>query len=260
MGPGRAFFARVGRAYLAFVAPVGGMVTLLFAILRRFFPPRFDGDETWRNLYNVGVKSAPIVVMTAIFTGAIMVVQVAFYVKKTGATSLIGYGVGFSVFAEIGPILVGLMFSGRVGANNTAELGTMKVTEQVDALRALSIDPIDYLVVPRFISMMTMLTLLMVLANLFAVFGAALTAQALIGLNWEVLVQDLIASHLLDEFMMGVVKAACFGVSISTLSCYFGLNVTGGATGVGRAVNNSVVANATAIFVLDFLVGYLYSL
>ena len=150
------------------------------------------------------------------------------------------------------------MFSGRVGANNTAELGTMVVTEQVDALRALAIDPLGYLVVPRFVAMMVMLTLLMVLGDLFAIIGAAITAQAMLGLNWEVLVQDLIASHLLDEFLMGVVKAACFGVSISCISCHFGLNVRGGAVGVGRAVNNSVVANATAIFVLDFVVGWLY--
>ncbi len=255
-----AVFGRLGAAYLGLAATLGGAFVLLFRILRALAPPKFDVPETWRNLYKVGVKSYPIVVMTALFTGAIMVVQTAFYVTKTGATSLIGFGVGFSVFAEIGPILIGLMFSGRVGANNTAELGTMVVTEQVDALRALAIDPLRYLVVPRFIAMMVMLTLLMVLGDLFAIVGAAITSQAMIGLDWRVLVADLLASHLLDEFLMGIVKAACFGVSISILSCWFGLTVKGGATGVGQAVNNSVVANATGIFALDFLVGYLYSL
>lgn len=232
---------------------------MLFRILGGFFPPRIDRDETWRNLYNVGVKSFPIVVVTALFVGAIMVIQTGFFVKKTGATSLIGYGVGFSVLAEIGPILIGLMFSGRVGANNTAELGTMVVTEQVDALRALSIDPLGYLVIPRFIAMMVMLTLLMVLGDLFAIAGAAMTAQALLDIHWMVLLQNLIDSHLLDEFLMGIVKAAAFGVAISCISCHFGLTVRGGAVGVGRAVNNSVVANATAIFVLDFAVGWLYT-
>ena len=253
-------FGRVGAGYLSIAETVGGTVTLLARILHALVPPRFDRHETWRNLYTVGVKSYPIVVLTALFTGAIMVIQSAYFVRRTGATGLIGYGVGFSVFAEIGPILIGLMFSGRVGANNTAELGTMRVTEQIDALRALAIAPLDYLVVPRFIAMMVMLTLLMVLGDLFAIIGAALTSQVLIGLPWRVLIANLVESHLLDEFLMGVVKATCFGVSISCISCHFGLNVRGGATGVGRAVNNSVVANAAAIFVIDFVVGYLYAL
>lgn len=253
-------FAPIGAAYLSVVQLLGGCALILGRILVRLVPPRFDRDETWRNLYRVGVKSYPVVVMTALFTGAIMVIQSAFFVQRTGATGLIGFGVGFTVFAEIGPILIGLMFSGRVGANNTAELGTMAVTEQIDALRALSIDPVAYLVVPRFISMMVMLTLLMVLGDLFAILGAALTAQGLLGFSPEVLWQDLVASHLLDEFLMGIVKASLFGVSISCISCYFGLGVRGGATGVGRAVNNSVVANATAIFAINFFIDFIYSL
>ncbi len=249
-----------GRAAAHVLSTIGGASLILWRILRALVPPRFDGHETWRQLDQVGVRSAPIVIVTALFVGAIMVIQTAFYVNRTGATSLLGYGVGFTVFAEIGPILIGLMFSGRVGANNTAELGTMVVTEQVDALRALAIDPIRYLVVPRFLAMMLMLTLLMVLGDLFAIIGAAATAQALIGLDWRVLVANLIESHLLDELLMGVVKASCFGVAISCISCHFGLTVSGGAAGVGRATNNSVVANATAIFVLDFIVGWIYTL
>jgi phospholipid/cholesterol/gamma-HCH transport system permease protein len=250
----------LGTATLDLLETLGGIVLILARILRCLVPPRFDRDETWRNLYNVGVKSALIVAMTGLFVGAIMVVQSAFFVKRTGATGMIGFGVGFSVFAEIGPVLIGLMFSGRVGANNTAELGTMKVTEQIDALRALAIDPIRYLVVPRFIAMMIMLTLLMMLGDLFAIAGAAMTSQVVIGLNWEILIQDLLAGHLLDEYFLGIAKAFTFGISISCISCYFGLNVRGGAAGVGRAVNNSVVANAVGIFVLDFIIGLFYTL
>ena len=128
-----ALVTNLGQSYLSVARTLGGSILLFFRIVRALLPPRFDVPETWRNLYRVGVKSYPIVILTALFTGAIMVIQTAFYVRRTGATSLIGHGVGFSVFAEIGPILIGLMFSGRVGANNTAELGTMVVTEQVDA-------------------------------------------------------------------------------------------------------------------------------
>lgn len=255
-----AFLAPIGAATLFVLGTIGGSFLVLGRILRALVPPSFDAHETWRQLYHVGVRSWPIVAMTALFTGAIMVIQAAYFVQKTGATSFLGYGVGFAVFAEIGPVLIGLMFSGRVGANNTAELGTMVVTEQVDALRTLAIDPIRYLVVPRFVAMMVMLTLLMALGDLFAVIGAAATAQALLGFDWRVLVASLIESHLLDELLMGVVKAASFGVAISCISCHFGLTVSGGAVGVGRATNNSVVANATAIFVLDFIIGWLYTL
>ena len=255
-----ALLGALGAKTLALLETMGGMLLIFGRCLKSLIPPRFDRDETWRNLYRVGVKSYPIVVVTALFVGAIMVIQSAFYVKKTGATGLIGYGVGFSVFAEIGPILIGLMFSGRVGANNTAELGTMMVTEQVDALRALAIDPHGYLIVPRFIAMMVMLTLLMVLGDLFAIAGAALTSELLIGLDWRVLIANLLESHLLDEFTMGIVKATCFGISISCISCHYGMTVRGGAVGVGRAVNDSVVASAAGIFVLDYFVGYLYSL
>ncbi|MBL8784495.1 MAG: ABC transporter permease [Deltaproteobacteria bacterium] len=253
-------FASLGRAALHVLATIGGACLVFGRVVRALFPPRFDGHETWRQLFHVGVRSAPIVALTALFVGAIMVIQTAYFVRRTGATSLLGFGVGYSVFAEIGPVLIGLMFSGRVGANNTAELGTMVVTEQVDALRALAIDPVRYLVVPRFIAMMVMLTLLMVLGDLFAIVGAAITAQGVIGVDARVLVQSLVESHLLDELLMGIVKSATFGMAISCISCHFGLTVSGGAVGVGRATNHSVVANATAIFLLDFLVGWLFTL
>ncbi|TNF27089.1 MAG: ABC transporter permease [Deltaproteobacteria bacterium] len=248
----------VGRASMGLMATLGGATMLLGRILRALLPPRFDRDEAWRQLYAVGVKSSAIVMVTALFVGAIMVIQTAFYVQRTGATSLLGFGVGFTVFAEIGPILIGLMFSGRVGANNTAELGTMVVTEQVDALRALAIDPIGYLVVPRFIAMIVMMLMLMALGDVFAIIGAALTADTLVGVDPSVLIGDILDSHLLDEYLLGLGKAFCFGVSISVLSCWYGLGVRGGATGVGRAVNNSVVANAAAIFFIDFVMGWIF--
>ncbi len=168
--------ASIGRNFLTSAETLGGIVLVLLRILRALLPPRFDRDETWLNLYKVGVKSFPIVIMTALFTGAIMVIQSGQYVKQTGATGLLGWGAGYAVLAEIGPVLIGLMFSGRVGANNTAELGTMKVTEQIDALRALAIDPVHYLVVPRFVAMMLMLLLLTALGDLFALVGGALTS------------------------------------------------------------------------------------
>src|SRR5690349_12136590 len=157
---------------------------LLFGrIVSRMFPPRLDGQEIWKNLYKMAVKSLPIVVVTALFTGAIMVIQAATIVKRYGAQGLLGWGAGFGTLREIAPLLTALMISGRVGANNTAELGTMVVTEQVDALRALAIDPISFLVLPRFIAITATLFMMTLYADALALFGAAYTGQGLLSVS-----------------------------------------------------------------------------
>ncbi|MSQ84732.1 MAG: ABC transporter permease [Myxococcales bacterium] len=229
----------------------------MLRILRGVARLSFDRDETWLNLFKVGVKSYPIVIMTALFTGAIMVIQSGQYVKQTGATGLLGWGAGYAVLAEVGPVLIGLMFSGRVGANNTAELGTMKVTEQLDALRALAIDPMQHLVVPRFLAMVLMLLLLTALGDLFALIGGALTSQFILDVNWQVFFNGVFDSHLLPEYLVGLTKGVTFGASISVVSCFYGLGVSGGAAGVGRAVNNCVVTSAIGIFVWDYIITYI---
>ncbi len=249
--------ALIGRNFLNVSETIGGITLVLLRILRAMIPPKFDRDETWLNLYKVGVKSFPIVIMTALFTGAIMVIQSGQYVKQTGATGLLGWGAGYAVLAEVGPVLIGLMFSGRVGANNTAELGTMRVTEQIDALRALAIDPMLHLVVPRFLAMVLMLLLLTALGDLFALVGGALTSQFILEVDWRVFFDGVFNSGLLDEYLIGLSKGVTFGASISVVSCFYGLGVSGGAAGVGRAVNNCVVTSAIGIFVWDYVITYL---
>src|SRR5450759_5253130 len=146
-----------GAAFLEIAETVGGLGVLFGRILARLFsfPPRLDYPELKRNLYKMAFKSLPIVIVTALFTGAIMVIQAAPVVHRLGAEGLVGWAAGFGTLREIGPLLTALMISGRVGANNTAELGTMVVTEQLDALRVLAIDPITFLIVPRFIAILT---------------------------------------------------------------------------------------------------------
>ncbi len=234
------------------------MLMLTLAIFRSLFPPRLDGPETWRNMHRVGVKSFPIVVVTALLTGAIMVIQSGMYIEQYGAYGLLGWGAGYSVLREVGPIMIGLMFSGRVGANNTAELGTMKVTDQVDALRALAIDPIAYLVMPRFLSMIVMMFALVVVGDFTALLGGAATSEILLGVDMELFAWSIVTYVRLEDFTHGLVKAVAFGFAIAIISCHFGMRTTGGATGVGRAVNASVVGSAIAIFVLDYFITYLY--
>lgn len=252
------FYFRIGRATLDILYQLGGLAILFMRILRALVPPRYDARETWRAFYKVGVKSYSIVILTALFTGAIMVIQTGAVIMKWQASSFVGWAAGFAVLSEIGPVLIGLMFSGRVGANNTAELGTMVVTEQIDALRTLAIEPIAYLVVPRFIAMIVMLFLLTALGDLFALLGGALTAEFMLDIPISIFLQQVVDAQLVDEYIVGLVKGSAFGMSIAVVSCYYGLTVKGGATGVGRAVNASVVVSALGIFVSDFFIGSIW--
>src|SRR5512142_1105546 len=163
----------IGAGAIRVAEEVGGILVLTYQVLRALVPPKLDTRELWKNLYKMGNKSVAIVALTAFFAGALMMLQTGPFVKKLGATSLAGWGAGYAVLREIGPILIALMFSGRVGANNTAELATMTVTEQLDGLRALAIDPVRFLVVPRVIAMMVMLVALTVIGDLVSLTGAS---------------------------------------------------------------------------------------
>ncbi|MSP72999.1 MAG: ABC transporter permease [Myxococcales bacterium] len=249
--------ARLGAFLIGLSEVTGGLFLFGLVVLRAARRPRLDAYETWRIFYRVGVKSLPIVATTAAFSGAIAVIQAGPNVMKFRAFEIIGWAFGYSVFREIGPLLIGLMFSGRVGANNTAELGTMQVTEQIDALRALAINPINYLVLPRILAMVVMMTLLNVVGDVFALAGGIGTSWLLIGVDPYVFWNSFVEYVTLTDFFNGVCKSAAFGGSIGIVSCHFGLNVKGGAMGVGRAVNACVVASAVSIFVLDYFITYL---
>ena len=208
-------------------------------------------------MYRMGNRSLPIIALTAFFVGGIMVVQAGVFVQRFNAAGLVGWGAGFAIFREIGPMLIALMFSGRVGSNNTAELATMTVTEQLDGLRALAIDPIHYLVVPRVVAMTLCLLCLVIIGDLIALYGGALFAMLLLDLEYSTLYYSLIENLGWMDFVHGLVKAAVFGAAIAITSCYFGVSVKGGAIGVGKAVNAAVVAAAVSIVLLDFFLTYL---
>ncbi len=249
--------AWLGAAVLEIAVEVGGLVVLAGRLLARMFPPRVDRHELLRNLHKMGVRSVGIVAVTAVFTGAIMVIQAAPLVTRFNAKEVIGWGAGFATLREVGPLLIALMFSGRVGANNTAELGTMVVTDQIDGLRALAIDPLRYLVMPRVIAMVSMLFVLTIVGDVVAISGAIVAARVLLDVDPRSFLNSLVA--LLDtwDLATGLIKSIVFGTMIAITSCHFGLTVKGGAPGVGRAVNSAVVAAASGIFVLDYFSTYL---
>lgn len=251
------FLHGIGASIIDITQVAGGMALLGFKVLHRIVTFKFDGLELLRNLERMGVRSIPIVIVTALFTGAIMVLQAAPLVLRFGAHGLLGWGAGFGTLREIAPLLTALMINGRVGANNTAELGTMVVTEQIDALRVLAIDPIAFLVAPRTMAIVITLFLSTVFADVLALFGAAYAGWGLLGVAPSVFYNGLTSGLLgIGDVFNGLVKSVVFGIVMALASCQFGLGVTGGAPGVGRAVNSTVVASAAGIFVLDYFVSF----
>ncbi len=247
----------LGLAFLDVAQTIGAMGVLFGRVVARVAKFDVDGEQLIQNLHKMGVKSLPIIVITALFTGGIMVVQAAPVVERYGAQGLLGWGAGFGTLREVGPLLTALMISGRVGANNTAELGTMVVTEQVDALRALAIDPVSYLVAPRFIGIVVTLFLSTVFADVLALFGAAYAGEFLLGVEPNVFYGGLTSGLLgMGDVLHGVAKSVAFGVVLGLSSCQFGLATSGGAPGVGRAVNAAVVVSAAGVFVLDYLISF----
>ena len=250
-------FALMGATVLSIADQVGGMAVLAARLCARLVPPRIDRFELVRNLHKMGVRSVGIVAVTAVFTGAIMVIQAAPLVTRFNAKEVVGWGAGFATLREVGPLLIALMFSGRVGANNTAELGTMVVTDQIDGLRALAIDPLSYLVMPRVVAMVAMLFVLTIIGDVVAISGAIVAAKALLDVDPRSFLNSFVTLLHTWDFLTGLIKSVVFGMMIAITSCHFGLSVKGGAPGVGRAVNSAVVAAASGIFVLDYFFTYL---
>ncbi|MCS6797670.1 MAG: ABC transporter permease [Myxococcota bacterium] len=243
----------LGAALLDIAIQLGGVGLLAARAARRLLPPRLDALELGRQLDRMTSGSLAVVVATALFTGAIMVVQAAPMVQRFEARELVGWGAGFATLREVGPLLIALVFNGRVGAFVAAELGTMTVTDQVDALRALAIDPLEHLVLPRLLAMLVAIVALTVIGDLVAITGAVATSWLLLDVDPRAFVHSMTELLGPADFLVGCVKSAVFGVLIGLCSCHFGLTVRGGAPGVGRAVHSSVVASAAGIFVLDYV-------
>ena len=253
---GARMFSSLGRATLELCRDTGGIAVLGAQVGRALVPPRLDGRALLEQLYKMGNRSLVIVALAAFFAGMLMAIQSGMVVSTLGATSLLGWGGGFAIFRELGPVLIALMFSGRVGANNTAELGTMVITEQIDGLRALAIDPIRHLIAPRVVAMVIALFTLTVIGDLIALQGGTLFSMLLFDVEFITLFTSLADNLAPHDFVHGLVKAAAFGAAIALTSCYYGITVRGGAVGVGRAVNAAVVSAAVAIILLDFLLGH----
>lgn len=244
--------AQSGRLFLEVSRNTGGVFLLFFQVLKRLLPLNMDRLEFKRCLFRMGYRSVSIIMATALVVGVILVIQAFVFVDRYGLRSQLGWGAGFVTIRELGPVLFALMFSGRVGAYTAAELGTMTVTDQINGLRCLALDPISYLVVPRVLAMTVSLAALTIIGNTTALVSASIVGDLMMEVDQHTFWSSLTTMLTPWDYLTSVIKAGFFGGIIALTSCYFGLTAEGGAPGVGRAVNTAVVASASAIFVVDF--------
>jgi phospholipid/cholesterol/gamma-HCH transport system permease protein len=218
-----------------------------------FGRPRYVGD-TLQQADTIGVGSLPIVVLTGFFTGAVLALQSANTLQRFGSLSIIGQLVSLSMVRELGPVLTGLMVAGRNSSGMASELGSMLVTEQIDAMRALGTDPMKKLVTPRVIASTVMLFFLTIISDLVGLLGGAVIAVLLLGLDSNQYWTSAWQSLGFPDVTMGLVKPIFFGFILSSVGCYYGLSARGGTQGVGRATTQAVVAASIMIIMTDLFI------
>jgi phospholipid/cholesterol/gamma-HCH transport system permease protein len=244
--------AAIGRLFLQFCAEVGRVALFLKDSLLQGLSPRYYIGQIALQFFRVGYTSLPVVALTAFFTGGALALQIYTGSSPTAAATLVPTITATGITRELGPVLAGLMVAGRVGASIAAELGTMRVTEQTDALVTLSTNPFKYLVGPRLISAVISLPLLVAVGDAIGIMGGYVVGTRSLGFNGYTYIKATADQLKFDDFSSGLIKAAVFGFIIALMGCYHGFNSKGGAQGVGRATTNAVVSSAILILAANF--------
>jgi phospholipid/cholesterol/gamma-HCH transport system permease protein len=243
---------RLGRLLISFTSEAGRVLLLGFRTLTQLFVPPYEPRNIIKQMFDIGVTSVPVVIVTGLFTGMVLALQTFTGFKRFGAESLVGSVVALSLTREMGPVLTGLIVTGRAGAAMAAELGTMRVTEQIDALTTLATNPVKFLIVPRFIAGIVMLPALTVISDAVGIVGGYMITVGLFGASsaqywkrtWDILEYS--------DIYNGLIKAAFFGGAISLVCCYRGFYSEGGAEGVGKATTGAVVMSFMTILISDY--------
>lgn len=231
----------------------GGISLLLKDTVQTLFSTKLRWQATLEQMDKIGLMSLPLVFLTALFTGMVLALQSAYQLKLFTAEQYTSDLVALSMTRELGPVLTAMVVAGRVGASIAAELGTMKVTEQIDALRSQAVNPIRYLVVPRFVAAFFMLFILTIYADCIGMFGGYLIAVFKLGISSHQYIKRSIQVLMIKDVMTGLIKAFFFGGIISVVGCYYGFTAQGGAEGVGRATTLAVVTALVVIIASDAL-------
>lgn len=249
-------FSAIGRTVLTFLNYVGEVARLAQETVAALFIGRIRWRLALIQLYEIGTRSQLVVAVTGAFTGAVFAAQLYFQLHRFGMDSTVGSVTAVAIFRELGPALSGLMVAGRVGAAIAAEIGTMKVTEQVDALRALGVHPIDYLVMPRAIAMMISMPLLVLEACALALVSSYIVSVPVMGVPEASYMRNLTHWVVLEDIYKASIKGFVFGVLIVFIACHQGLKTSNGAAGVGRAPTEAVVISSLSILAFNFILTF----
>lgn len=225
---------------------------------RNIFRSPHYNDDIFQQMDIIGVGSLPVVIMTGFFTGAVMGLQMSRALATYGATGQIGQIVAITLVRELGPVLTALMIAGRNGSGIASELGSMKVTEQIDAMRALGTDPIQKLVTPRLVATAVTLPLLTIIADFMGIFGGYVIASTLLQITASQYWSMAWRSLAFNDVVQGLLKPFSFAIVISLVGCYYGISTTGGTQGVGRSTTQAVVVSSIWIIVITFFIGRIF--
>ena len=243
----------LGRKFIQFFTEVGQFSLLMFGVVRNL--PRVFRDRKLiiEQMLHVGVNSLALVTIIGIFTGAVSCWQAAYQIKGLISYSYLGSATTKAIIIELGPVLAAIVLAGRVGASMAAELGTMKVTEQIDALEAMAISPVRYLAMPRIVATTCMLPILVIYASSIAIFGSYTVATVFLDVPSETFLGAFKKALELKDIYAGTIKALFFGISISSIGCFIGFQTRGGAEGVGLSTIKAFVIAAASILMLDYI-------
>jgi phospholipid/cholesterol/gamma-HCH transport system permease protein len=245
------FLARVGRVFLAFLGAAGRLALFALKALSHCLRPPFYPRLIARQMIDIGYYSLPVVGLTALFTGVVLALQTHTGFSRFSAEGAVATVVVLSVTRELGPVIASLMVAGRIGAAMAAEIGTMRVTDQIDALSTLSTNPFKYLVVPRLVAGTLAVPMLVLVADVIGVFGGFLVGTYKLGFNPAGYLGQTVDYLHADDVNSGLIKAAVFGFIIALMGCYHGYHSRGGAEGVGTATTYSVVSASIMILLFD---------
>ena len=252
------FLALIGRWMLGFLRQTGQLSIFTGRAVMHLVTPPWYARIMGRQMLEIGFYSLPVVGLTAVFTGMVLALQSHTGFARFSATGAVATVVVISMTRELGPVLASLMVAGRVGAAMAAELGTMRVTEQIDALTTLSTNPFKYLIAPRILAGVIMLPCLVLIADVIGVFGGYLIGTYKLGYNASDYLQRTVEYLQPLDVISGLVKAAVFGFIITLMGCYSGFNSAGGAQGVGQATRNAVVASSMLILTFNYILTELF--
>jgi len=256
------FLARIGEAVLNLLEAIGAFTLFSLRTFRWVFARPFDHQTLIQQMYEIGFKSIPVGVVSAFFVGMVMALQLGGPMERNmqGITTFLGGGISLAMVREFAPVLTSVLLAGRVGSAMAAEVGTMKVTEQIDALTTLATDPVHYLSVPRFLASLVTIPLIVVLAILVGSSGGAIISYFMFEIPYSLYIDN--ARQMVDvrDLVSGVSKSFFFGAEISLVSCFTGFRAHGGAKGVGEATISAVVVSLMMIIVSDYFITYIFQL